>query len=390
MMTSTLSKQIVCIVDACYSGAAKLGGSKSSGKDTSAVASATYDKVWKRVPKAEGKYLLLSSQSYERSWSTETNSIYTRYLIEGLKGIPFEFDGNGESIPYSGSIDPNGNVTPELLHDYVYYKIASQKFEGEIQIPKIKVDKSSKIILARYPKAVKRTDEIVAEQVHKRKYHAFLSRAHVNRTIADNLHTWLRNAVRDSEGTDHIYYHKPEPGVEKSSILRDLIPQCRSIIMLLSSDSLGEGWIKDEDCTAKNHKDLFSDFKIIPVRIEECKVPEDLKKDLGDSLIELSNGKLDLDTSKEILERMYYRQRTGPGPEQGHDLYISRGWRQEEKSLAENICRLLDKEGFRLIGDAEDQKEYDVSRVKSIISSCGGFVAIVPYRAKEKKLTTSK
>ena len=196
--------------------------------------------------------------------------------------------------------------------------------------------------------------------------------------------------VRDSEGTDHIYYHKPEPGVEKSSILRDLIPQCRSIIMLLSSDSLGEGWIKDEYCTAKNHKDLFSDFKIIPVRIEECKVPEDLKKDLGDSLIELSNGKLDLDTSKEILERMNYRQRTGPGPEQGRDLYISRGWRQEEKSLVENICRLLDKEGFRLIGDAEDQKEYDVSRVKSIISSCGGFVAIVPYRVKEKKLTTSK
>ena len=165
MMTSTLSKQIVCIAYACYSGVpAKLGGGKSSGKDTSAVASATYDKVWKRVPKAEGKYLLLSSQSYERSWSTETNSIYTRYLIEGLKGIPFEFDGNGESIPYSGSIYSDINVTPELLHDYVYYKIASQKFEGEIQIPKIKVDKSSKIILARYPKAVKRTDEIVAEQ----------------------------------------------------------------------------------------------------------------------------------------------------------------------------------------------------------------------------------
>jgi len=39
------------IIDACYSGAAKLPGSKYVSKDSNAsVASATYDRVWERIP----------------------------------------------------------------------------------------------------------------------------------------------------------------------------------------------------------------------------------------------------------------------------------------------------------------------------------------------------
>jgi tetratricopeptide (TPR) repeat protein len=110
------------------------------------------DKIWKRVPKAEGKYFLLSSQSYEKSWAIEGNSLYTKYLLKGLKGVKFKVNENGKDIPYSGSVDNNGNVTPESLHDYVYNKVASYGVAEETeQVPKIKVDKSSKTILAEYP-----------------------------------------------------------------------------------------------------------------------------------------------------------------------------------------------------------------------------------------------
>jgi Caspase domain len=47
MMTSAVSKYIVCIIDACYSGAAKLPGSKSTKKDSNAsMASANYDTLF--------------------------------------------------------------------------------------------------------------------------------------------------------------------------------------------------------------------------------------------------------------------------------------------------------------------------------------------------------
>jgi hypothetical protein len=40
--------------------------------------------------------------------------------------------------------------------------------------------------------------------------------------------------------------------------------------------------------------------------------------------------------------------------------------------------------GFRLIGDAKDQKGFRGDRLQSIITSCGAFVAIIPYRGDER------
>jgi hypothetical protein len=141
-MSSNKSRQVVCVIDACYSGAASLNGSKSTRRSNNAnIASATYDRVWKKVPKAEGKYFLLSSQSYEKSWAMESNSLYTKFILEGLRGIEVKVDKNGRDIQYSGSVDNSGNVTPESLHDYVYNKVASIRIGEEIeQVPKIKVD----------------------------------------------------------------------------------------------------------------------------------------------------------------------------------------------------------------------------------------------------------
>jgi TIR domain/CHAT domain len=232
------------------------------------------------------------------------------------------------------------------------------------------------------------------EPVHKREYHTFLSRACVDKTIANNLYEWLRDAIRDAKGNDHVYYDEPKLGINRSTILAEKIHECRSITILLSKNSVSKGWVKEQYDTAIGQKALFDDFNIIPVLIEECEVPGFIDKE---SLIELRDGRLNLDTSKEILGRIYYRERAGPGPDQAKDLYISRGWRDQEKPFAEYICELLDKAGFRLIGEAEDrasEQEEDIEqmiiRIKTIMSSCGGFVAIVPYRAEEKEYKTSK
>jgi hypothetical protein len=58
-------------------------------------------------------------------------------LIEGLRGVKASNDEKGRETP--ASVDNNGNVTPESLHEYVYHKVANEAN----QTPKIKSDKSS-------------------------------------------------------------------------------------------------------------------------------------------------------------------------------------------------------------------------------------------------------
>jgi uncharacterized protein YjbI with pentapeptide repeats len=157
LMGSCKSKRLVGIIDACYSGAADLPNTvlkklkkKTMAEGEAKIALANYDKVWKNTPKTKGIYLLLSSQSYETSKAEFSNSLYTRYLINGLKGIKPRNN-------YPGSVDDSGNITPDTLHEYVYNRVANITD----QVPDIKVDRASNIILAHYPKYAKTQDNLM-------------------------------------------------------------------------------------------------------------------------------------------------------------------------------------------------------------------------------------
>jgi tetratricopeptide (TPR) repeat protein len=160
LMKSCKSKRIVSIIDACHSGAAKLPGSDMTPKaramievEEAGIALANYDKMLDNTPKGEGRYFLLSSQAYQSSFAlANDNSIYTKYLIEGLLGARPTRDDSGTEIP--GSVRKDGAITPESLHEYVYFQVASRMD----QIPKLKVDKSSTVVLAHYPKLASELD----------------------------------------------------------------------------------------------------------------------------------------------------------------------------------------------------------------------------------------
>jgi len=155
-MKSSKSKQILGIIDACYSGSTDLPNSRlriKASKDTASRALAAYDRVWKRVPKAKGMYLLLSSQAYEPSNAIDgKNSLYTEYLLQGLRGVkPEEVDENGRIIRWSGSIEDNGDVTPSSLHEYVYHKVA----KIADQVPQLKSLESSSFTIVIHPSLVR-------------------------------------------------------------------------------------------------------------------------------------------------------------------------------------------------------------------------------------------
>ena len=86
---------------------------------------------------------MLSSQAYGESYAPigERNTLYTKHLLNGLKGTRPNAQG-GVNIP--GSVDENGNITPESLHRYILHKVSTEAD----QIPKIKMDRATEIILS--------------------------------------------------------------------------------------------------------------------------------------------------------------------------------------------------------------------------------------------------
>lgn len=161
------------------------------------------------------------------------------------------------------------------------------------------------------------------------------------------------------------------------------------MIIVLSEASVKSGWVKKEYNLAMSQNARFDDFKILPIRIDGCQVER--HKDLGfletTKWIDLPNGEIDLITAHHIIASIYYND-VDNFPGETKDVYISRTWRENESELANLVCEMLDENGLRLIGDSTDQAGFgEGNRVESIISSCGGLVAILPHRGGG---TTSK
>jgi tetratricopeptide (TPR) repeat protein len=163
LVNTSKARQIVCIIDSCYSGAVNLEkkklyaamGPEERDELTAKSARSTSDKILNNILKKEGRYFLLSTQSYAKSYAPKANqnpaskSYFTEYLIEGLKGAKPDVDENGRSISETGSIDENGYVTPESLHSYVSYNVVRKVTEQE---PILKcMHTRDRVILVEYP-----------------------------------------------------------------------------------------------------------------------------------------------------------------------------------------------------------------------------------------------
>jgi hypothetical protein len=141
LINSSNSSKIVTILDCCYSGAAKL----SKGQENAAAtigAEVINDK--KEELQGEGKYLLAASQAYQEAYGLleKGHSIFTYYLLEGLKGN-------------KDAINKNGDVTPSALGKYVYDMIVNLPVGKKLnQKPILKAEESGDFPLVSYPYVV--------------------------------------------------------------------------------------------------------------------------------------------------------------------------------------------------------------------------------------------
>jgi hypothetical protein len=139
MIDKSNSQRIVTVLDCCYSGAARIG--KGGEEDAANAGRKAIDEKSRILERGEGKCILAASQAYQKAFETaqKNHSLFSYYLIEGLKG-------NEETV------DNYGYVTPDSLGRYVYNKIMSlPPEERPIQRPIRKVQQSGDIILAYYP-----------------------------------------------------------------------------------------------------------------------------------------------------------------------------------------------------------------------------------------------
>ena len=155
MMQKSVSKKVIAILDSCYSGAAKV--SKGNLEDVVKLGSVAIQSGMKKL-EGEGRCLLAASQSYQEAYGLKEagNSLYTYFLLEGLKG-------NKEAL------NEDGDVTPYTLNNYVYNSIFnSNTNKRPKQKPIAKIESSGTVILASYPQFESRTGEKIDNEPKKR------------------------------------------------------------------------------------------------------------------------------------------------------------------------------------------------------------------------------
>ena len=139
MMDRCISTKVITILDSCYSGAARLS---KGPKDAAKLAEQLISKGG--GVQEEGQCILAASQSYQEAYGMNegNGSVFTHYVVEGMKGDP-------------RAADNDGNITPDTLGKYVYDKVTS---EYPNQKPIRKVSTSGDIILAKIPTNIKKNN----------------------------------------------------------------------------------------------------------------------------------------------------------------------------------------------------------------------------------------
>jgi hypothetical protein len=217
----------------------------------------------------------------------------------------------------------------------------------------------------------------MASPIHKREYAAFLSHSSKDKAlIVDKMYAWFTDIAHIP-----VWYDKSslQGGADFASVLAKAIPLCRSIIIVLSQSSVKSGWVEQEFNLALTHQMQFKNFRIIPVVIDDCDIPGFLATRTH---IRMSSEGPDAAFYDELVQALYFDD-VELQLNRNIDLYVSRTWRASGAAFADAICKGFAAHNLRLIGDAEDQPNFNDSqaRVQNIISSCGGLLAVLPYRA---------
>ena len=212
--------------------------------------------------------------------------------------------------------------------------------------------------------------------LQKRDFDVFLSHAHVDAVFVSQIDRWLSAAGLS------VWYDQRElaGGSLLATALQSAIERCRAVLLVASEEALGRGWVKAEYNAAMDEHANDEAFRVVALRLANANV-KDLMK--GMTWIDVPHPALDATTSLSIIRALHPGGKR-PVPSSARDVYLSCSWQPDDSDSARTVCQALVEQGFRLIGDARDQKGFGKGkRVERIIASCGAFVGVIPYRGVE-------
>ncbi len=213
--------------------------------------------------------------------------------------------------------------------------------------------------------------------IHKREFDIFLSHAHKDQLFVEEVDRWLTEAA----GLN-VWYDARELGGGSllATDLQRAIERCKGVLLVASDESMERGWVQAEYNSSMDERANHKGFRVVALRIGNANVSALMK---GITWIDVPEARLTEEIAFSIL-RAFYPGEKRPNPTTARDVYISCSWRNSDSSSAKTVCQKLMEQGFRLVGDSRDQKGFGQGdRVQRIISSCGAFVAIIPYRDEE-------
>ena len=143
MMESSEPQRIIIVLDCYYSESVKFGRKEIN---EATLGRAAIEKVSRKLRRqAEGRCVLAANLGYKVAYELNQAgySIFTRYLLEGLKGS-------------EESTNSDGNVTPYSLSNYVSRRMSNLNARVEFQEKPIAITiQDGNIILAHYPKLIR-------------------------------------------------------------------------------------------------------------------------------------------------------------------------------------------------------------------------------------------
>jgi tetratricopeptide (TPR) repeat protein len=141
------SLRVVTILDSCFSGSLKiskgLGSDSKSGEEAAArIANSLVEEKSEKLKQGVGRCLLAASQGYEEAYDRQEkdHSIFTYYLLQGLKGN-------------KNAVDDEGNVTYDTLGKFIareFGNLPAEKRPKQTPVRKGEVS-GGEIVLASYP-----------------------------------------------------------------------------------------------------------------------------------------------------------------------------------------------------------------------------------------------
>jgi hypothetical protein len=211
----------------------------------------------------------------------------------------------------------------------------------------------------------------VSTPLHKRPNDLFVSYGHGDRAVVDPLVDWLRK----SAGLK-VWYDVNSAGAAQRTTdrLTRGIDSARGALFFVSKNWKASSWCRDEHEVALTQRRANEEYITIAAAIEESDIP--LWFQIS-HVLEL--GRFDVQSAADLLRSLT------PGSvlrlDNDQDVYYSGPWRDQSDTV-KTAVRALHETGWRLVGDSPDHPEFSdsVARITSIIQSCRGLVAILPFR----------